>query len=275
MRMKYLIVNADDYGRTAAVSGGIRDAHLNGIVTSTTAMMNLPGVVDALGEADLLCPDLGLGVHLVLTAGAPLLPPAQVPSLVDAQGKFLALSEFQTRAATIAAMQAHAEWRAQIEKFVDTLGREPDHLDSHHHTSYFTPALFETMLELATEYHCAIRLPWSVDAAPAEDAPTRAVRQLLQASAVAHPARLATSFYDQGATRENLREIMQSLNDGITEVMCHPGYVDAELASSSYNVQREREVGILTNLDVKARVKELGIELVTSRVFRGSLPRAR
>jgi predicted glycoside hydrolase/deacetylase ChbG (UPF0249 family) len=52
-----------------------------------------------------------------------------------------------------------AEWRAQIEKFIATTSRRPTHLDSHHHASYFTAGLFRTMLELAQEYGCAIRLP--------------------------------------------------------------------------------------------------------------------
>ncbi|MFH2038505.1 MAG: ChbG/HpnK family deacetylase, partial [Chloroflexota bacterium] len=48
---KQLIVNADDYGRTRGVSSGIRSAHILGIVTSTTAMMNMPGVDNYLEDA--------------------------------------------------------------------------------------------------------------------------------------------------------------------------------------------------------------------------------
>ena len=78
--MKRLIVNADDYGRTRGVSAGIREAHLHGIVTSTTAMMNFPGVQADLARACDDCPQLGLGVHLVLTAGRPLRPAENVPT---------------------------------------------------------------------------------------------------------------------------------------------------------------------------------------------------
>jgi predicted glycoside hydrolase/deacetylase ChbG (UPF0249 family) len=69
-----LIVNADDYGRTPGVSRGIREAHRRGIVTSTTCMMNMPAVVDDIALALEETPRLGLGVHLVLTSGRPLLP---------------------------------------------------------------------------------------------------------------------------------------------------------------------------------------------------------
>ena len=63
---KRLIVNADDYGRTAGVVEGILRAHQRGIVTSTTAMMNMPGIEDALRRAQSY-PELGLGVHLVFS----------------------------------------------------------------------------------------------------------------------------------------------------------------------------------------------------------------
>ncbi len=147
--MKNLIVNADDYGHTPGVARGIRQAHASGIVTSTTAMMNRPGVEKELQEAARACPDLGLGVHLVLTAGSPVLPPRQIPTLVDADGRFFRQGELEARLEAVNPEEARAEWRAQIEKFCAALGHPPDHLDSHHHTSYWTPRLFAGMLELA------------------------------------------------------------------------------------------------------------------------------
>ena len=55
---KQLIVNADDYGLTPGVSRGILEAHLKGIVTSTTVMMGLPGVAAAIAEAQRTAPKL-------------------------------------------------------------------------------------------------------------------------------------------------------------------------------------------------------------------------
>src|SRR5262245_45515696 len=86
--VRKLILNADDYGKTAGVSAGLRESHMRGIVTSTTTMMNMPDAENALREARTQCPKLGLGVHLVLTTGLPLLPAASVPSLIDDQGRF-------------------------------------------------------------------------------------------------------------------------------------------------------------------------------------------
>ena len=67
---KKLIINADDYGRSPGVSRGILRAHREGIVTSTTAMINQPKVEAQLAEA-LTCPELGIGLHLVFSAWLP------------------------------------------------------------------------------------------------------------------------------------------------------------------------------------------------------------
>src|SRR5512135_1195324 len=80
---KQLIINADDFGRTRGISEGIIRAHKEGIVTSATAMMNMPGVANDLSKAKTEAPTLGLGVHLTFTAGRPLLPTEWVSSLID------------------------------------------------------------------------------------------------------------------------------------------------------------------------------------------------
>src|SRR5258707_12628273 len=85
---KQLIVNADDYGLTPGVSRGILEAHLKGIVTSTTVMMGLPGVAAAIAEAQRTAPKLAPGVHLTYSGKGirPILPPEEVPSRVQPEG---------------------------------------------------------------------------------------------------------------------------------------------------------------------------------------------
>ena len=77
--MKQLIINSDDYGRTPDISRGIRDAHLRGVVTSTTCMMNIPTTASDIAVAVQETPKLGMGVHLVLTMGRPISAPEVVP----------------------------------------------------------------------------------------------------------------------------------------------------------------------------------------------------
>lgn len=267
-----LIVNADDYGRTAAVSQGVRNAHLFGIVTSTTCMMNMPTVVEDIRIALEESPHLGLGVHLVLTSGKPLLPVDQVSSLISSDGSFHKLDQFLARLDQIDPFQAKAEWQAQIECFVAAAGRPPTHLDSHHHASYFTEPLFRGMLELAGEYGAGIRL---VIAQGSDDSMAGLPAQLLNPIREFAPRLLnefkprtpdafCASFYDKMATKEELLGLIHGLEPGTSEIMCHPGYADPILlAGSVYARQREAELGILTDPEIRQVIQARGIELVS------------
>ncbi len=269
--MKHLIVNADDYGRTASVSAGIRQAHREGIVTSTTAMMNMPGIEAELRTALAECPRLGLGVHLTLTAESPVLPPEQIPSIVGLSlGRTFPKPALLTQNADrLNVNEAKAEWRAQIEKFAHLASRAPTHLDSHHHTSYFTPPLFGAMLELAREYGCAIRLPLTDQADMADivsDLPplTFLLPMLLASTGVPRPDRFETRFYDKGATLATLHAIIDTLPEGVTEIMCHPGLPDEHLAAiSGYNRQRAAELAALTDPGLHDHLRRAGVELIS------------
>ena len=104
-----LIVNADDFGRTQDVSRGIRAAHLKGIVTSTTCMMNLPDTISDIHLALVETPKLGMGVHLNLTAGKPMLPADQVKDLCRPDGSFLGQTELYSRRNQVDLKQIAAE----------------------------------------------------------------------------------------------------------------------------------------------------------------------
>ncbi|NTW11945.1 MAG: ChbG/HpnK family deacetylase, partial [Anaerolineales bacterium] len=136
---KRLIINSDDYGRTPEISRGIREAHLQGVVTSTTCMMNIPTTADDVAIALKETPMLGMGVHLVLTMGRPLSAHEAVLSVVDANGNFFKYTPFIENLPNLKLDEVKAEWRLQIERFIKAAGRKPTHLDSHHHSSYFSP----------------------------------------------------------------------------------------------------------------------------------------
>jgi predicted glycoside hydrolase/deacetylase ChbG (UPF0249 family) len=123
-------------------------------------MINMPDAQSALEMAAEYCPNLGLGVHLTLTAGLPLLTPEQLPTLTRLSDgtRFPREAVLREQAASIPAAEVKAEWRAQIECFIQRTGKKPDHLDSHHNSSYYTYPFFEAMLELAAEYQAAVRL---------------------------------------------------------------------------------------------------------------------
>jgi len=256
--MKRLIINADDFGLTPGVTRGILDAHINGIVTSTSAMMNSAYIAESLAAAFRDAPNLGMGVHLVLTWGKPVLPPEEVPTIVDEKGYFFKIFQLSGHVGNFDLTEVHNEWRAQIEAFIAS-GRKPDHLDSHHHSSYSDPKLFKVMLELARDYDLPIRLPSKPEDGSIQIEP---FAQILGQHAVRFPLSCITAFYDKGASISNLFKIISAIPEGISELMCHPGYADSELMEgSSYTTARETELRILTSDEIQTYIKENDISL--------------
>jgi predicted glycoside hydrolase/deacetylase ChbG (UPF0249 family) len=266
-----LIINSDDYGRTPEVSRGIRESHLRGVVTSTTCMMNIPTTPADIAIALRETPNLGLGVHLVLTADSPLLKHESVKSITDEKGNFLKLAVLIERIHDIDIHEVKNEWHAQIEAFVKAAGRNPTHLDSHHHTSYFSPALIRAMLELAREFDCGIRLPNVHGSDEMAGLPSSLIGPineyapgLLKEFNPRRPDAFFASFYDELATREELRKIFSQIDDGTFEIMCHPGYTDPILLNaSSYAKQRETELEVLTDPAIRQEIGEHGIQLIS------------
>ena len=253
------------------VSQGIRDCHRLGIVTSTTAMMNLPGVETALSQALRECPRLGLGVHLVLTAGRPLLPASRVASLLLKNGMFPDEEGMIPRLSQIDPEQVRAEWNAQVDRFVSVTGREPDHLDSHHHISFLSTAAFEIMAEIASAHRTPIRFPEAEVAADMlSDFPPIEAKLTIEANMIlarrhrlTHPDHLNRTFYGENATLTVLLGVLENLPSGSTEIMCHPAIVDPELRQNSvYNEGRALEYDILTGEKVLETIRAKKIELI-------------
>lgn len=264
---RYLIVNGDDFGLSPGVSRGILRAHREGILTSTTFMVNLPWAAEMallLKEA----PNLGVGVHLNLTTGAPVLPPEQVPSLVGAEGQFVRSPwRVLTR---IRPEEARREWAAQVEKGIALLGRMPTHLDTHRFLQAYPP-LCEAMLAVAREYGIkAVRIlnpqfvpvgifqRWS----PAGFLVNRALRKsakMTRESGLACPDETVAGDFDLAGLLQRL----DRLGEGTTEMVSHPGEVDESLLRlTSLREQRLVELAALTAPEARRRVAERGIQLV-------------
>src|SRR5215469_14201587 len=130
---RFLIVNADDFGRNDAVNAAVVESFRNGIVTSTSIVATGPAFDQAVALAKEL-PELGVGIHLAATEYIPVLPPAQIPRLVNAEGQFYPRGEQFRRIAVYPRMQEDLlhEWDAQISKVVNA-GISLTHIDGHGH----------------------------------------------------------------------------------------------------------------------------------------------
>jgi len=241
-----LIVNADDFGLTAGVSGGILEAHRRGIVASVTVLASLPAQPELDAEAAGL-PGLGLGLHLNLTWGPPASSPDTVPSLVDGEGRFprdLALVD-----ARACADDVQREADAQLEAFARRFRRAPTHLDSHHDV-HRLPRVMEAVKTVAL----------------AAGLPLRSQDPAFRDGLRRHGVRTSDHFRgDAGVdpywTVERLLDALATLPVGVTELMCHPGRYDDALAYSRYGRQREVELLSLCDPEVRATLERLDIRL--------------
>ena len=150
---KYLIVNADDFNLTEGVTRGILDGHRNGIITSTTVMVNLPGLARTRDVAQ-ETPGLGLGLHVNLTLGAPVLSAATVPSLVGANGCFVR-DRNQVGEVGVPS-ELRDEVAAQANRFEAVFGRRPTHLDTHYHM-HRLPRVLTAVLDVAADLRVPVR----------------------------------------------------------------------------------------------------------------------
>jgi predicted glycoside hydrolase/deacetylase ChbG (UPF0249 family) len=246
--MKRLIVNADDFGRTPGLNAGALDAHLYGIVTSATVMILERSAGEGIRRLLDMAPRLSLGLHFAITgSGAPASAPSSVPTLAPG-GRFVTNAETLPR--ELPADEVRRELSAQIAVFRVIAGRPPSHLDSHHHAALHASVL-PVFAEVARQHDLPVRAANAVS------------REWLRNAGLRVPDEFVESFYADGASRENLRSIIENLPDGVSELMCHPGHPDDELRRvSDYVDDREREVQILCDPDVPAWLDRYGIELI-------------
>src|SRR6267378_2899977 len=284
--MRNLIVNADDLGWTQGVNRGIAEAHRNGIVTSTSLLANGCAFEEGVQSA-LQSPRLGVGVHLNLSDGKPTAPAEQIKSLLDENGDFSGGPEtllFRLTAKSLETKEVETEWNAQIEK-VRAAGIRPTHLDGHKHVQML-PGLFAVALRLAKKHGIeavrvsheasSLRAALNSGGEPAglmlkQGVQARGLKLLARdARKMAERAGIAAADYFCGIaqtgvlTREGVERLLETLPDGTTELMCHPGYVDDDLRKTKTRLQgsRQTELEILTDTSVRKIVATRGIRLI-------------
>lgn len=209
-------MNADDFGASPGINRGIVEAHADGIVTSTSLMVDRPAAREAVPLAA-AHPELSVGLHFEERAGSPL-----DPGDPDAVA---------------------AELARQLARFRQLVGREPTHVDSHHHV-HRRPGVLEVFADQLAPSGLPLR----------------------EVSLVAYIG----GFYAQWewevtelhyVSVEFLQQILRTeVTAEWTEIGCHPGYVGDGLRSV-YLTERETELQTLTDPRLRGTIAELGIEL--------------
>jgi hopanoid biosynthesis associated protein HpnK len=155
------VINGDDFGFSSGVNRAIIQAHEQGVLTSTSLMVTGAAFEEAVALAK-AHPTLAVGLHLVVGCGKSVLPPDQIPHLVDAGGNFpddpvwTGLRYQFNRAAQ---RELPLEIRAQLERFRQT-GLPLSHVDGHLH-HHVHPVVLRHLINFADEFKIpVIRLPF-------------------------------------------------------------------------------------------------------------------
>ncbi len=257
--MSRLIVNADDFGLTPGVNRAIAELHAAGVLTSTTLMARAGSTADAIRLA-LATPTLGVGCHVLLVDGEPVLPPSQIPTLVDRKtGCFPApLKTFLARLFTgrIAAEEIEAEASAQI-SLLKSKGLDLTHIDTHKHTHMF-PSVLRPVLRAARSAGIhAVRNPfepaWAVRATAGaawarcvevnllrkfESSCRRIIAQEGFATTDGTIAVLGTGVMNAAM----VRSLLSAMPNGAWELVTHPGYNDSDLARVRTRLRESRDI---------------------------------
>lgn len=250
MNPKTLIINADDCNLTSQVTEAILKSHENGIVTSTTFLVNLPSEPGVVREL-LARKKLGIGLHLNVTLGKPVAKSSLVKSLLQKDGRFKKKDQYPAKRLPPVS-EITEEFKAQLQKFTRLFKRLPTHVDVHHHMHDYRPFL-EALAAVAQKYRLPIR--WT--------------RLLTEPDVKAAYKGLKTTDHFYGNldphtfwTEEVLRHLLFTLPEGTSEIMCHPGWVDDELcAISSLTIPREREYQLFSLKELRRYIDHLGIKL--------------
>jgi chitin disaccharide deacetylase len=233
--MKRVIFSADDFGLTESVNQAVELAHRDGALTSTSLMVAGPAAADAVRRARAL-PGLRVGLHLVVIEGPAVLPPAEIPDLVDATGQFpsdqfrLGIDYFFRPRVR---RQLAAEIRAQFAAFAAT-GLTLDHANAHKHM-HLHPTVGRLLIGIGREFGLpAVRIP-AEPPAVLQACGTRVGlgdRALYRWTGLlrrqARAAGLATNDHCFGIawsghmTTERLRCLLGTLPDGLSEIYFHP-----------------------------------------------------
>jgi hopanoid biosynthesis associated protein HpnK len=281
-----LIVNADDFGLTSGVNRAIVELHAAGLVTSTSLMARA-GATDEAIELARAAPSLGVGCHVVLVDGEPVLPPEKVPSLVDARtGRFPnSLTAFLLRLFTgrIRAEEIAAEAAAQI-AHLQQRGVRLTHIDTHKHAHIFSAVLRPVLRAARAAGIRAVRHPfepeWAVRAAIG--APLARVVQIAALRPFAPRSRQIIAQEGFTATdgtiavggtgtldAATLRSLLGQLPAGTWELVTHPGYNDADLARVRTRLRASRDV----ERQALTAIREVpGIELISFADLETSAP---
>jgi predicted glycoside hydrolase/deacetylase ChbG (UPF0249 family) len=250
---------ADDYGISPSVSRGIRELVVQGRLNATSAMVAAPSLdrseAGSLNMLNIGTRRVAIGLHVTLTGK---FEPMSAGFRPTRHGTFLSLAEMMVRGrlGLLDRRRLGAEIQTQLDAFVALFGQRPDFIDGHQHVHLF-PQVREALLDVA---RASAPLAWvrqcgraaTLPPVPLRDYKTRILdalsrkfRECAGARGVAINPAFAGAYDFMSVDEDEFARLFPGFLRGLpaqSVVMCHPGFVDAELERlDPLTAQRERE----------------------------------
>ncbi len=234
--MKRVIIAAGDLGLSPQIDKGILEGAKSGIISATSVLVTGR---KAFGLRQLSKLGVSLGLQLNLTLGMPLSGKSARSLLNPRKKEFWRSGREVIRAGKRKAIQT--EFLTQLRRAKALFG--PTWITTHDYISLH-PSLFEILLEIAQEEGLAVRAlaPWQIEP--------------IREAGLWCPDHISSAFREEpGITVGGLLEILDSLEEGTTDLLCHPGFLPKDLlGKTSYTWQRDIELSTLTNEKIRERL---------------------
>lgn len=281
--MKRVIITADDFGLSSGVNRAVEKGWRDGLLACASLMPGGGGFTEAVRIAR-RNPGLQVGLHLTLVQGRAVLPPEQIPALVDAQGHFsdnpvaAGFRYFMDRGLYC---QLKREIEAQIIRVVDA-GIPLTHIDGHLNM-HLHPTVFRILAELMPRYGIAtfrlarerlsenLRIDGERRVGKTVETfifgrLTGHARPELDRLGIGYAAEVKGLLNSGRMTEGYVLDVIDGIQDGLTEIYFHPGLLqDAEIARRMPDYRHQEELAAITSPKVRERLQALGIQVQNYR----------
>ena len=274
--MKNLIINADDFGRHELINRAVERAFNSGCLRSATLMAGGVAFDDAVKLAKKI-PGLGVGIHFTLANGNPVLPPAEIPTLVTAEGIFhdnyiIFLKRYFS--GKISREEIRSELAAQLEKILRA-GLTLTHFDSHQHLHH-VPGIVKIALDLASS--AGIKSMRVADA-KLFDGELKNLGQFVgrlglgslakfagyqaRKKNMSMPEHFAGIVAGESVSENFMLKLIENLREGTTEIMLHPGTDNKILQDfCQWDHDFEAELAAVTSPKILSLLEEKNIKAI-------------
>ncbi len=247
--MRRIIINADDLGRSQNINECILHCFKNGLITDSSIMVNMPGSEDAFNKFSKT--EYSIGIHFVLssdngiTNAKPLTP---IRGITDKNGFFYSQDkeDFWDLIENVSQKAVYNELKAQLDVFIDGMGKKPSNITSHHHI-HGSANLLPVFCRIAEEYSIPLRLPIRK---------SEIVRIPFKSKRLIVTDHFATDYKGNihRATPENFINSIKKYSTGTIEIMVHPGFSGTGV-DTKFNTWWSRELKVLKSEEVRNFLK--------------------